>query len=142
MSIGKRLRVLRELTGLNQSQLSHTCGFPRGYIGLLEEGRRADPWATTLAVVSATLGCTLDYLVLGIGPEPHAAEVLAAIARANRDPDSVRKYVERAVGVVIRRRRTTAASATKRPLTKAKASRAKALSRATARTSRAIEARA
>ncbi len=69
MSLGQRIRELRETRGLTQQQLG-SREVTKGFISLLERDR-AKPSLETLAMIARRLGTTLDALV---GQEDHIPE--------------------------------------------------------------------
>ncbi len=69
MSLGQRIRELRETRGLTQQQLG-SREVTKGFISLLERDR-AKPSLQTLAVIARRLGTTLDALA---GQEDHVPE--------------------------------------------------------------------
>lgn len=70
-----RLRAARRLRGLRAVGVDRLAGLSEGHTALLESGVRAAPAAETCAKLAAALGCTLDWLVCGIGQGPEPATV-------------------------------------------------------------------
>ena len=95
MSLGQRIRELRETRGLTQQQLG-SREVTKGFISLLERDR-AKPSLETLAMIARRLGTTLDALV---GQEDHipeaAVQSLLMLARDTVEIDDVetaRRYL-------------------------------------------------
>jgi transcriptional regulator with XRE-family HTH domain len=98
MSLGERLRELREARGLTQRQLAGS-DFSKSYISLIEHGR-ARPSIDTLALFAARLGTTVDGIVAQDGHAPDAAaQALLTMAwdAAERHDDPA---LERLVGMI------------------------------------------
>ena len=93
-----RLQKARKLGKLSQSELSRRCGFARQYIALIESGARTEVGPSKIVAIVIVLGLTADWLLLGKGEPPTAAQVRAAAERAHRDPDGVKNEIERALG--------------------------------------------
>ena len=72
VSPGESVRIIRELQGLTQSQLSELCGFPQATISGIETGRinLGVERAKTLAIA---LRCHPAVLVFPGWQTPHAA---------------------------------------------------------------------
>jgi tetratricopeptide (TPR) repeat protein/DNA-binding XRE family transcriptional regulator len=98
MSLGERLRQLRETRGLTQRQLAGS-DFSKSYISLIEHGR-ARPSIDTLALFAARLGTTIDGIVAQDGHAPDAAAqallTMAWDAAERRDEPAL----ERLVGMI------------------------------------------
>ena len=56
------------------------------HIGLIEEGQRANPTSLTVMGLCRSLGCSLDWLLLGKGSPPTDAQMQAAIKFARKYP--------------------------------------------------------
>ncbi|HEV8353798.1 MAG TPA: tetratricopeptide repeat protein [bacterium] len=98
MSIGQRLRQLRESRGLTQRQLA-AGKFSKSYISLIEHDR-ARPSIDTLAIFAGRLGTTIDGIVAQEGHAPDAAAQallsMAWDAAERRDEPAL----ERLVGMI------------------------------------------
>lgn len=80
--IGKRLARLRRYTGLSARGLDLLAGAARGTTALLELGRRDTMSAETASKYIRALGCSLEWLIGGVGKAPTEAHVSTAIAAA------------------------------------------------------------
>ncbi len=81
MSLGQRIRELRESRGLTQAQLAGR-EFTKGFISLVERDR-AKPSLDSLAVLARRLGTSVDALLAGEGnPADMAAHGLLILARS------------------------------------------------------------
>lgn len=76
-----RLRSARTAGGTSTRQLSSLLGFSHSLVATLESGRVA-PSAAALKQLSLTLGCSVDWLLMGQGEPPLPEAVQAAVARA------------------------------------------------------------
>ena len=65
-AFGKRVRLLREATGLSQEGFALHCGLHRTYVGGIERGER-NPTLESMALLAKGLGVTISELVAGIG---------------------------------------------------------------------------
>ena len=78
MTLGQRLQQLRELAGLNQSELARRSGVRRPLISMLENGKQTGMTLDTARKLARALGVTIDMLA---GPEtdedPASAELAA-----------------------------------------------------------------
>jgi transcriptional regulator with XRE-family HTH domain len=63
MTFGERLRRLRELAGLSQSELARRSGIHRPIITMLENGRRTGLTAESARRLARALNVTIDYLI-------------------------------------------------------------------------------
>lgn len=90
LSIGARLRTLRNDRGLTQVQLAHLAGTDQTIISDIERG--ANMSARTLMGLSRALGVTPTYLMYG--GDLDGAELAARIeALSQPDRDAVRRHV-------------------------------------------------
>lgn len=84
---GKRLNWAREELKLTQEELAHVSGLSSTrHIGLIEEGQRANITTATAVGLCRSLGCSLDWLLLGKGSPPTDAQMKAAIKYARKYP--------------------------------------------------------
>lgn len=74
MSIGQRIRSLREKKGLSQGDIERQTGMLRGYISRVEHGHTV-PSVETLQRFAGALDIPMYRLfyITGDDPEPHAA---------------------------------------------------------------------
>lgn len=63
--IGKRLRAVREKTGLSQEQLSEKAGYYRTYVGHIENGNHS-PSAHTMWRLAKVMKVDLGDLLKGL----------------------------------------------------------------------------
>ena len=85
ITVGKRLRALREQRGLNQSELATRVGSTPGYINKLEAGNIKRPSAERLTVIATALGVKLTDLTEPPAEVPPALlDALAAMDEGDR----------------------------------------------------------
>ena len=65
LTLGNRMRSLRERKGVSQETFADICGLHRTAIGLLERGKSI-PRLDSLLAVSEHLGVTVSQLVEGL----------------------------------------------------------------------------
>lgn len=116
----QRLLQLCEASGLSQAELSRLCLFRRSYLSNVVRDPKAEMGRSRLIAFALTVGCSLDYLVLGQGEPPTQDAVREAIARAQRNPARHKREIDAALGITRAPRaraskRTAAAAATHRP---------------------------
>jgi transcriptional regulator with XRE-family HTH domain len=63
MKFGERLKRLRELAGLSQSELARRSGVRRPIINMLESGARTGLTAESARRLARALDITVDYLL-------------------------------------------------------------------------------
>jgi transcriptional regulator with XRE-family HTH domain len=63
MSIGERLKRLREMRGLSQNELARRAGISHPVISDLERGVREDMAVSTAKALARALGVSLEMLV-------------------------------------------------------------------------------
>jgi transcriptional regulator with XRE-family HTH domain len=63
MTLGERIKAVRELRGWNQQELSRRAHVRQALISELESGKKADTTGSVLARLARTLGVSIDYLV-------------------------------------------------------------------------------
>lgn len=82
--LAARLRLLVQLSGLSQRELSRRALQGETHLGLLverlERSETADLQRRTLESIATTCGISLDWLVRGIGEDPTEAAIRAALA--------------------------------------------------------------
>lgn len=72
LSIGDRLRALRDAAGLSQQALSDLTGYPKAQIGQWERGLR-NPGVEPIRVLAETLGGAFVWIAIGQG-DPRGAD--------------------------------------------------------------------
>jgi transcriptional regulator with XRE-family HTH domain len=65
-TVGARVRVARERSGLTQEQVAEKTGLSDGYVSLLEADRR-QPSAAAIKLLGAALGVSEDWIRAGHG---------------------------------------------------------------------------
>jgi len=65
VTLGNRIRRLRERNGISQEAFADVCGLHRTAVGLIERGRSI-PRLDTLLVVSEHLGVAVSELLEGL----------------------------------------------------------------------------
>jgi transcriptional regulator with XRE-family HTH domain len=81
MQIADRVRIARELSGLSARRVSHLAGLAPSHVALIERGG-TDVSANTAASLAGVLGCSLDWLVRGVGRPPSRRTVRRAVDKA------------------------------------------------------------
>jgi transcriptional regulator with XRE-family HTH domain len=84
-TLGAAIRAARERRGLTQADLAHALRVPQTTIARLESGGRADPRFSTVALIAAALGVSLDALAVEAGlagQRPSAGDVAETIGSA------------------------------------------------------------
>jgi transcriptional regulator with XRE-family HTH domain len=79
MTLGKRIKVIREKRGWSQNELSRRSGVRQALISELESGKKHDTTGVALKRLALTLGVTVDYLV-GMYAEDESERLPAAEA--------------------------------------------------------------
>ena len=62
MTIGKNIKLRRELLGLSQSELAEKTNITQAYISRLEN-EKFQPTAPVICSLAKALKCTADYLI-------------------------------------------------------------------------------
>ncbi|MFB9775394.1 helix-turn-helix domain-containing protein [Brevibacterium otitidis] len=88
LTIGQRLRVARELTGLEQREFASEIGISRTSVSALEGGR-SKPRQLTLRAWSSRTGVSLHWLETGEAPSPGGGD--GALAPVSLLPESNRR---------------------------------------------------
>lgn len=84
MVVGKRIRELREAAGLSARELGRLARLPSpAHVSLIEASDRPIN-TTTATALAAVLGCSLDYLVNGVGRAPGVRAVRASVEEARK----------------------------------------------------------
>jgi len=96
MSIGSKLKELRERQGLTQAQLAALAGLEQSHISLIENGRRPKVAAVVVARLAQALGVSVDTLLeIPDSREPTLQDMFSRIREMNYDEqDTVRLAVE------------------------------------------------
>lgn len=68
MTLGKRLKELREMRGFSQTGLAKKAGVSQATVSDYENDEVREHRAHVLMRLAATLETTTDYLVKGVGP--------------------------------------------------------------------------
>jgi len=94
MSLGRRLRELREQTGISQNDLADQIDVERSYISQIESGRR-NPSIDVQKKLAQVLGTTLDDLLSAAGhrvqsPRPRARTSQELLRELQRTMESER----------------------------------------------------
>jgi transcriptional regulator with XRE-family HTH domain len=63
MTIGERIKRLRDRKGWDQSELAARAGVKQSLLSRLEGGSRTNPTADIVRKLARALGCTADYLL-------------------------------------------------------------------------------
>jgi transcriptional regulator with XRE-family HTH domain len=63
MTIGARIRRLREKKGWNQSELATRADIKQSILSRIEGGSRPNPTTDIVRNLARALGCTADYLI-------------------------------------------------------------------------------
>jgi len=74
MALSERLRTAREAKDLSQSALARAANVSLRNIWLIEHGDRADIKRDTAEKLAAVVGCSVEWLMLGIGNGPENRE--------------------------------------------------------------------
>lgn len=89
--VGARIRQLRQIAGVSARELSRLALLPGAcHVSLIESaGAKSDRLrASTAIAVARVLGCSLDWLLMGVGKPPRDRVVRAAVERARARYDS------------------------------------------------------
>jgi transcriptional regulator with XRE-family HTH domain len=86
-----RLFYLRSLTPLGPTQLAKLAGLGDAHVTYIERGDREHISAETALSLAEVLGCSVEWLVRGVGEPPPADTVRAAVeaARARKTGEVV-----------------------------------------------------
>ena len=63
MTLGERIRIIRERRGWSQNELARRARVTQALISELESGKRKDVTGRTLRRLAESLGVTTDYLI-------------------------------------------------------------------------------
>lgn len=85
--VAARLRWLVEVSGKTANALSELAGLDRTYLRLILTGQRTAFGAAPMAALAQVFGADLDWLLLGVGPQPSEESVCEAAERAKAAAD-------------------------------------------------------
>ena len=100
MSLGSRVRQLREKKGLTQRELGQLAGVQQSHISLIENDRRPNVTAVVAADIARALGVSLEYL-LDLRLDPEIRWMFDQVEMMNPEE---RNLVRFAIEVVVARR--------------------------------------
>lgn len=111
MSLGKRIKQLRENRGMRQQEVAERAGLSVGFLSELENDHRPSASARVLLKLATALGTTIDYLTTGrvepvvANPEPVTIppELRIAAERANLSFKATATLAEAYQQIVARR---------------------------------------
>ena len=69
-NIAYRLRTLREAAGLSQQEVAERAELSLSMVAKMEQGRKADPRASTILALAAALGVRPGQLIEDLQPPP------------------------------------------------------------------------
>jgi transcriptional regulator with XRE-family HTH domain len=82
-TVAGRLRVVRKKAEISARELARLSGVSEPLIGYIERSPHGDrSRVRTLVAITKVLGCSLDWLLLGVGDAPRGIAVRAAVAKA------------------------------------------------------------
>jgi transcriptional regulator with XRE-family HTH domain len=73
-NIAYRLRTLREASGLSQQEVAERSELSLSLVAKMEQGRKADPRASTILALAAALGVRPGQLIEDLTPPPDGFE--------------------------------------------------------------------
>jgi transcriptional regulator with XRE-family HTH domain len=79
MTMGQRIKRLRERRGWDQSELATRAGVKQSILSRIEGGSRTNPTADIVRRLARALGCTADY-ILGMYTDDEPEQLPAAVA--------------------------------------------------------------
>ena len=79
MTIGERIKRLREKKGWNQTELANRSGVTQSLLSKIEKGSRPNPTMESVRHLAYALGCTTDYLV-GMHEDMESEQLATAVA--------------------------------------------------------------
>ena len=80
MTLGERLKLIREQRGISQNELSRRSGVRQALISELESGKKADTTGHALRSLARVLGTSVDYLVGTFDPDSERIPTMTALA--------------------------------------------------------------
>lgn len=72
-TLSGRLRQARKAKGFSASRLDAEAKLTRGHVRQIESGAKPNPEAVTLSKLADALGCSMEWLLKGIGEGPSAS---------------------------------------------------------------------
>lgn len=81
-TVSKRLDWACETAGVSRRALSRLAGLQDGHVALITSGHVETPTGEVLGKITSVLGCSLDWLIRGVGERPRAETMAAAVAAA------------------------------------------------------------
>lgn len=66
MTLGQKIRQLRQRTGYSQRELGRDAGISYSTVRLIEEEQRTNPGIWTLHAIATTLGVSLSEVMAGV----------------------------------------------------------------------------
>lgn len=88
-TIGMRLRSLRAQTKLTQRALGKLAGLRSpAHVSLIENEKRTRIAGETASVLAKALGCSVRYLLEGVGQPPSKKRINSAVKRAAAEGDA------------------------------------------------------
>lgn len=73
-ALSARIKSLREVTGLSQQEIAERGDLSVSLVGKLEQGKKADPRASTILALAGALGVKPGQLLDNLFSEPAKAE--------------------------------------------------------------------
>lgn len=92
-NIGKEIKELRELLGLNQSQLSKLSGVTRAAISQIESNQR-EPALDTIKRICAALEVCPSYLFRDKAKKQSPTELLEHRTLSDQDKEQIEKFAQ------------------------------------------------
>jgi transcriptional regulator with XRE-family HTH domain len=74
-NIAYRLQTLRETAGLSQQEVAERADLSLSLVAKMEQGRKADPRASTILALAAALGVRPGQLIEDLTPPPEGFEL-------------------------------------------------------------------
>lgn len=84
MSIGLRVRVLRERAQLSRGELARLARVQPHRVHDIERGEAASPQVHAVVAIARVLGTSAEWLADGVGAEPTLRELGEAVSAARR----------------------------------------------------------
>jgi len=79
---GHRIKAARELAGISTRDCDRLAGLKQGVCWSVENSESGNYELRTLVKLTAVLGLSLDFVVLGAGKAPSERRIKAAVAAA------------------------------------------------------------
>ncbi len=87
-AIAARLKFLREGAGLSQQEVAVKADLSLSLVAKMEQGKKADPRASTLLALAGALGVPAGRLLDDLFPSPHAATADEKALAEGAPPDA------------------------------------------------------